>query len=120
MFWFVLSCVAFFIPGVALPDNDWFGKIQLDKTIHVALFAIMVILWCLPLFHRPSLNLRIGKLLIQIPFVCFGYSITVEFIQHYFIQGRSFDLFDILADAIGCFVGFLLVKRYQRFWRDMK
>jgi VanZ family protein len=114
VFWFLFSCVAFFIPGVALPDADWFGKISLDKIIHIGLFTVMVLLWCLPLFQKPAFTSRIPSLLIVIPFVFFGYSILVEFIQHFFIPGRSFDLVDILADGIGCLIGFLFVKRQQR------
>lgn len=112
--WFVLSLIAFFLPGSALPDNDWFGKIELDKIIHVGLFAFMIVLWCVPLFHTPSLSLRLTTLLIRIPFIFFGYSIIVELVQHYFIPGRSFDLIDILADGVGCVIGFILIKRYQR------
>lgn len=118
--WFLLSCVAFFIPGAALPDNDWFGKIELDKIIHIGLFAVMVLLWCLPLFQKPAFASRLPSLLIAIPFVFFGYSILVEFIQHFFIPGRSFDLVDIVADALGCIVGFIFVKRYQRSRPDVQ
>jgi len=118
--WFLLSCVAFFIPGAALPQNDWFGKIDLDKIIHVGLFTVMILLWCIPLFHKPTLTSRIPVLLIQIPFVFFVYSILVEVIQHFFIPGRSFDFADIVADALGCFIGFLLVKRYQRSKADVR
>src|SRR6478609_10403519 len=118
--WFLLSCVAFFLPGAALPDNDWFGKIELDKIIHIGLFAVMILLWCLPLFQRPAFTSRIPSLLIIIPSAFFGYSILVEFIQHFFIPGRSFDLMDILADALGCVVGFVLVKRHQRSKRGVQ
>jgi VanZ family protein len=55
-----------------------------------------------------------------IPFIFFGYSIMVEFIQLLFIPGRSFDLMDILADALGCLIGFLFVKQYQRFLTNVK
>ena len=118
--WFILASIAFFLPGSALPDDDWFGKIQADKIIHIGLFAVMVAIWCLPLFHKPSQTLRLPKLVIQIPFIFFGYSIMVEFIQHFFIPGRSFDLVDILADGVGCVVGFLFIKRYQRSWSNVK
>ncbi|MEO7992553.1 MAG: VanZ family protein [Chryseolinea sp.] len=116
----IISSILFFLPGSALPESDWFGKIELDKIVHVALFAIMVVLWCIPVFYKPSLSTHLPKLLILIPFIFFGYSILVEFIQLFFIPGRSFDLMDILADALGCLIGFLFVKQYQRFLTDVK
>ncbi|HPM30493.1 MAG TPA: VanZ family protein [Chryseolinea sp.] len=118
--WLILSAVAFFLPGSALPDNEWFGKIELDKIVHIGLFAVMVLLWSIPLFHKPLPIHRLTSLLILIPFIFFGYSILVEFIQRFFIPGRSFDLFDILADGIGCGVGFLFVKQYRRYWASSK
>lgn len=117
---FVFSSIAFFLPGSALPDQGWFDKIELDKIVHIALFACMVVLWSIPVFYRPSLLSRLPKVLILIPFIFFGYSIIVEFVQHFFIPGRSFDLVDILADAIGCLIGFLFTKQYQRFLTDIK
>lgn len=108
--WFLLSCVAFFIPGAALPDEEWFSILEIDKLVHVFLFASLVILWCLPAFHRSDFVAR--KLLLVIPLIFFGYSIAVEIIQHFFIPGRSFDLADIVADALGCSMGFFLMRWY--------
>ena len=109
--WFLLSCVAFFLPGAALPDDEWFSILEIDKLVHVFLFATLVLLWCLPVLHRNTVTNR--KLLLLIPLIFFGYSIAVEFIQHFFIPGRSFDLADIVADAVGCGVGFFLMRWYS-------
>jgi VanZ family protein len=109
--WFILSCTAFFIPGNALPDDKWFSLLEVDKLVHVGLFAVMIVLWCLPLYHK---SLSVSKWLIGIPVLFFVYSILVEYIQHYLIPGRSFDLADIVADGVGCMIGFLLMRRYHR------
>jgi glycopeptide antibiotics resistance protein len=112
--WLILSSIAFCLPGKALPQNDWFAIIQLDKWIHVGLFSVMIFLWCLPLLHKPSIHLPISKLLIWITIAFFCYGIAMEFIQHFFVSNRSFDIGDIAADAIGCLIGFLFVKRQHR------
>ncbi len=113
--WFIFSGVAFFLPGSALPNNDWFGKIELDKIIHIVLFTFMVILWSIPFLYKSLSITRLAKILILVPTIFFAYSIVVEFVQLFFISGRSFDLFDILADGIGCAIGFLFVKYHQRY-----
>lgn len=113
--WLIFSTIAFCLPGKALPKNDWLAIVQLDKWIHVGLFSVMIFFWCLPLFHRPSLHFTMPKLLIWISIAFFSYGIVMEFIQHFFISSRSFDMGDIAADAAGCLIGFLFVKRQQRF-----
>ncbi len=35
----------------------------------------------------------------------------MEFVQKYFIPNRSFDVGDIIADGIGCAIGFVLSAR---------
>ncbi len=108
--WLILSSVAFCLPGSALPTNDWFGVIQLDKWIHVGLFTVMIFLWCVPLFHRPGINLSLTKLFLWIAVAFFCYGILMEFIQHFFVSNRSFDMGDIAADAAGCLIGLFFVR----------
>ena len=41
------------------------------------------------------------------------YGIAMEFVQQNFIPNRSFDVGDIIADGVGCVIGFLFSrKRY--------
>ena len=108
--WLLLSTIAFCLPGSALPKNDWFAVVQFDKWIHVGLFSVMIFLWCLPVFHRPHINLSLTKLFLGIAIAFFCYGIAMEFIQHFFVSNRSFDMGDIAADAAGCLIGLLFVK----------
>jgi VanZ like family len=113
MVWLILSTIAFCLPGKALPDQDWFALIQLDKWIHIGLFSVMIVLWCLPFLVRRSAE-QVGNLFIYISIGWFGYGVAMELIQHYFISNRSFDSGDIAADALGCLLGFLFVKKQQQ------
>lgn len=112
--WLILSSIAFCLPGQVLPEEDWFGIIQLDKWIHVGLFTVMVFLWCLPLFHRPVFQRSLPKLFTRVSIAALSYGILMEFIQHFLISNRSFDVGDIAADAVGCLIGFFFVKRQWR------
>jgi VanZ family protein len=39
----------------------------------------------------------------------------MELVQNYFIPFRSFDLFDIIADGVGCAIGyFISIKRFVK------
>ncbi|HEU5291057.1 MAG TPA: VanZ family protein [Cyclobacteriaceae bacterium] len=106
--WLMVSTIAFFLPGKALPENDWFGKLQVDKWIHIGLFTIMIVLWCLPLLHRHVQ--KVPRLFMQIAIIFLGYGVVIELIQHFFIPNRSFDWGDIAADTVGCLIGFFYVR----------
>lgn len=108
--WWVLSVVAFCIPGSALPTEDWLGKIHVDKLIHIGLFAGMVFLWCVPLIYRQSRK-SISNFFLGMTVLFFGYGVVMELIQHSFVSRRSFDWGDIVADAVGCLIGLLLARR---------
>ena len=108
--WLTTSSIALCLPGSVLPKEDWFSKIQLDKWIHVGIFGVMVLLWCLPLLHRPVIEAALSKLFIRISIAILGYGILMELVQHFLILNRSFDLGDIAADAVGCLIGLIIVR----------
>jgi VanZ family protein len=100
--WFIFTTILLCLPGSVFPKENWFDKIWLDKWIHIALFSFMVFLWCW--FVRARLNKR-SNLLVQIFLYSVLYGIVMEFIQKFFIPNRSFDIGDIVADAIGSGIG---------------
>lgn len=104
--WLLFISILFFLPGSALPKEGLFGVSHLDKLVHVVFFAILVFLWRF-YFAEP---LKFTMLLLILA-VCYG--LGVEMIQHYFIANRSFDVGDVIADAIGAIAGLLFwTKRY--------
>lgn len=104
--WTVLIYIACLIPGNEIPDV----KIPLaDKWVHCIIFAGFSFLW---LCVRPHSRLLFGLLLFLIS-VAVGYS--VELLQGSGItRGRSYDLNDVLADAIGGAIGVLIFFILQK------
>jgi len=101
--WFLIANILFFLPGDDLPSNDFFEKIHFDKWVHIGLFAGMTFLTALPFI----INFKsTKKLLIKIVITFIIYGVLIEFIQKYIAYNRSFDITDMIADAVGCLVGF--------------
>lgn len=69
-----------------------------DKYVHFGLFAVLLLLWRL----QGEPGLPFGLLLLVLAFV---YGLGIEYIQHYFIANRSFDLGDVVADMAGAVAG---------------
>lgn len=64
-----------------------------DKVIHIGLFFILTTLWLLTRKTVKEKNILV--------IILMAYAILVEFIQDWMGMGRSFDLYDIIADYVG-------------------
>ncbi|MFP5043047.1 VanZ family protein [Parasediminibacterium sp. JCM 36343] len=109
---FLVTFYLFTLPGKDIPQVDWMEAIDMDKIVHVSLFVTIICLWCFPFKKSP---MPAKKKIIWFSFiavlgVCYG--VSIEYIQKYFIVGRSFDLYDILADSIGCIIGYFLALKF--------
>ena len=110
--WFIIANILFFMPGQDLPSSGFLEEIYFDKWVHIGLFSGLVFLTAYP-FIRAGHSTK--KLLLKISILFIIYGISVEFVQKYFASGRSFDITDMIADAVGCCLGYLvsfwLIKR---------
>jgi VanZ family protein len=93
----LLITIAVLIPGSNLPDVGVGG---LDKIVHMGMFAV----WAVAV--RYDLNTKAFKFL---PVFALGilFSLLTEVIQ-LLVEGRTFDVYDMAADAIGIVIGLLV------------
>jgi len=76
---------------------------------------VLVILWGKVYSNKKIIQNDTRKIFFQIMLLGFSYGIAMELVQKYFVPYRSFDLIDILADGVGCFIGYLIsVKRFVK------
>ena len=95
----LLIIIAILLPGKDLPDIHIGGY---DKLIHMAMFAA----WVLAVrydFRNPPLSYQI------IFAVGLLFSALTEVLQ-LLVEGRSFDVYDMVADALGVVAGLLLSR----------
>ena len=113
--WFFIVMVLICLPGRDVPGNSFFDRIHLDKFVHAGIFGLMVILFIRPI-AMSALDKK-EKLLyytrIAISTAIWG--LATEYIQLYFIPGRSFDLWDFAADATGCSIIWPFSRKYLLF-----
>lgn len=93
-----------FIPGSTLPHEDWLDKIYFDKIVHVFLYLIFFLLI---MNARKEGGVTIVHF-ISAGFICLAQGILIEYIQESsLIRGRSFDVRDIVANAVGVVAGII-------------
>ncbi|MEP7251177.1 MAG: VanZ family protein [Ginsengibacter sp.] len=108
--WFFIILILCCLPGSDIPEIGWLASIHFDKLVHLGLFAILVFLFGFPFFgYKLSTSKRIRYVLwIMILASLFG--LSIEFIQKYFVTGRTFDLLDWAADSLGAIIAFFYCR----------
>lgn len=110
--WWLVVLVLMCTPGKDFPSmGSWTELISLDKIIHVSFFGLMVFLFCRPLYQNEGSKASKRQLFLKIAVACAIWGLTIEFIQHFWIPGRSLDIYDFVADSLGCLLAYLYCKR---------
>lgn len=105
--WLAISFKLLTLPAEEFPKEDFFDLIYFDKWVHIGMFALLMVLFSYPFI---KIQKGIHTVLYVILLLSIIYGISMEFVQKYFVPSRSFDLLDIVADAVGCFTGYYFLK----------
>jgi VanZ family protein len=97
------------IPGEQIPNVPVFG---IDKLVHIFIFGLMMTLTAVGLY-KSSFYTSIKRPTLIAVVYSIGFGMIIEFIQPY-IPGRSFSLFDILANVMGVALGYGLYVFLRR------
>jgi uncharacterized protein (DUF486 family) len=100
------------IPGTELPHISWFDKFQADKLVHITMFFSL----CFFFSYSVIKTKQRFKWIIIIAVTGLLYGVAMEFVQKYFVKFRSFDIDDMIADGIGCFICWYWF--YRKFKRE--
>lgn len=108
--WFFISAFLLLIPGPDLPNTiDWLDKIFFDKWVHLFLFGMLAYLWILPYCKKPFNINRKKQYVILIALAVCSWALAIEFLQKYFVKGRSYELTDWLAGCAGVIIALVYV-----------
>lgn len=106
--WSAIIFLLLSIPGSDLPEAPSIPF--LDKLIHVILFGVHVYLWNVYLATRTSSGKKLWIFFLIFLLTCV-YGIALEYYQKYFVPNRGFEVEDMIADAIGAFIGWRVSRR---------
>ncbi len=106
--WLIFITGFLLIPGNDLPKEDWLDAIYADKLVHIMFFTVLVYLFYRPLKHK------LKNWLPHISIAAFAYGVAIEFVQEQWAINRNFDAGDIVADGIGCIVGYIYTQKIRK------
>ncbi|MDX2304911.1 MAG: VanZ family protein [Microscillaceae bacterium] len=105
--WTLFFSALFILPGSQLPG---FSLLSYDKLGHMFFFIFFVLLWVWGITYKNN-EVNSSKISLIILLCGIFYGIWIESLQYFLIPGRSGDLIDILANIIGCLIGYWLSLR---------
>jgi VanZ family protein len=112
--WFFITLVLLCLPGSSIPKYPWLAVVHADKWIHIAMFFILCFLFTWPFSASAVPYIQRKKWFVIILLSGITYGIIMEFVQKYWIAGRSFELMDIAADSTGCLIARIYsLKRFS-------
>ncbi len=102
----IFTILVLVVSLIPLPDLDDDLQRQ-DKTVHILLFLSLFLVWNKAF---PTKKAAVFLLL-------FFYGMVLEILQTTLPVNRSFDWYDIIADAVGLITGWSIVILYKFFKR---
>lgn len=99
--WTIVIFVGCSLPGKDLPELSIFD--HFDKVVHFSFFMVFFFLWYFSFNSKKNAG-------IYLVIMSFIYGFGLEFYQVYFVAGRSFDIWDGVADTLGSVFGLGLIK----------
>jgi VanZ family protein len=109
--WLVISTVLLSLPGSDIPHVRFLDFPYSDKLVHVGMFALLSALFSYPITLAAEDFVVLRKKFIATALCVLAYGVLMEFVQKYFVPGRSFDFLDIVSDGIGSLAGVLAVMK---------
>ncbi len=88
-------------------SQSLFG-IPTDKLGHAFIFSVLVYFIMLGLIKQWRFSFLLNKIRIIALVIAIVYAVAIELIQHYLTTDRIGDYWDLLADIIGAFSGWLM------------
>ena len=110
--WIILIMVLCTLPGNDIPSNSFFEKVHFDKIVHFCLFGGIVLLLSLAIYRQKKYISPATLVILVI--MAASYGLAIEFIQKYWAVGRSFDMYDVIADSLGAIAGVWMFKITRR------
>ncbi len=102
--WTLFILVLTLLPGRAIPNV---GIFQIDKLVHIFFFSVLMVLLLYGLQKINEHRIFFVNLILIAIVYCIGLGIIIEILQ-LFVPGRDFSLLDIVADASGTGLGYLI------------
>jgi VanZ family protein len=108
--WAIVILILTMMPGKYIPPVNIWDLTNIDKLAHLFVFAVLMVLLLYGFQKQTQFNPLPFRMLLIAFFICVSYGLLIEGMQGTLLTDRHFELYDALANAIGCIIGGFLFK----------
>lgn len=114
MLWALIILILCGIPGRDIPHISFLELLSFDKFVHAGIFFILILLVIRGFLLQTNFsNLQHHAKFIAF-IICIIYGGSLEIMQGTLFVERSADVFDFIANSVGCLVGLFLYNGIER------
>ena len=114
LLWTLLILILCLIPGRDLPQWRWADLLSVDKFVHTAMFAVLVVLSVRGLRRQDRYDGLRSRAVLSTLLFAIPYGGALEIMQGTLLTDRVADVGDFIANAIGCALGWWWLRRQAR------
>ena len=115
MLWALLILVLCGIPGRDIPHISFLELLSFDKFVHAGIFFVLFVFTARGFLIQTTFDTvqKFGKLFSLL--ICVSYGGILELMQEAVFEERSADIYDFIANSLGCMLGLFLYN-----WTEKK
>jgi VanZ family protein len=114
LLWALIILILCGIPGRDIPHISLLEFLSFDKFVHAGIFYVLILLTIRGFLLQTSFK-KLQQSAKSIALVlCIIYGGSLEIMQGTLLVGRTADVFDFLADSLGCILGLLTYNWVER------
>lgn len=111
--WAIFILILILLPSQQLPEIETYSLLSLDKLAHAFVFAVLVFLMIVGFIKQSTYPALRNNAIPYALCISMGYAIVLEITQ-LLSSGRMVELYDGIANIVGCGLGFGLFYAVYR------
>ena len=112
VFWAVSILFLCLIDTKELPSVTYLELMEFDKLVHIVLFGLLMLSCTVALRKQTRIAWAQKNAMVIALLFSVVYGSVIEVVQSFMVQDRTGELYDVLANGIGAFLGILFFSIY--------
>jgi VanZ family protein len=114
MLWALIILILCGMPGKDIPHISFLELLSFDKFVHAGIFFVLTLLTVRGFLMQTKYDALKNSPKLIAATICIAYGGALEIMQGTICEGRSTDIFDFIANSVGCMLGIGLYEWMEK------